>query len=131
MKYISKDHYITEFSPINEPVLSIGLGEKFVVETNDCYCGQFNNTRVLRSQIDPSLINASTGPIYIDGVVPGDVICVHIHKITLENQGVMLTYPGLGPLGEFIHSEDTKIIPVRDHKAFFSKDIILPIEPMI
>ena len=68
MKHISKDHYITAFASNYEPVICIDLGERIVIETNDCYCGQFKSTKVLRSQIDSSLINASTGPIYIRGV---------------------------------------------------------------
>ncbi len=131
MKHISKDHYITAFASNYEPVTCIDLGERIVIETNDCYCGQFKSTKVLRSQIDSSLINASTGPIYIRGVAPGDVICVQIHKIILDDQGVMLTYPGLGPLGEYIHGQDTKIIPIKEGYAYFSHGISFPVEPMI
>ena len=43
----------------------------------------------------------------------------------------MLTYPGLGPLGEYIHGQDTKIIPIKEGYAYFSHGISFPVEPMI
>jgi amidase len=131
MKIIKKTKYITSFTRNNEPISWINLGETIIVETNDCYCGQIQNENILRSEINGSLVNASTGPIYIKDTFPGDVICVEIRNIQLDNQGLMLSYPGLGPLGDLIYEQDTKIIPIKNGKACFNKEIKFSINPMI
>lgn len=131
MEIIKRTNYITSFSSNHKPVNWKDLEEPFIVETNDCYCGQIQTENILRSEINGTLINASTGPIYIKDTFPGDVICVEIRKIQLDPQGLMLTYPGLGPLGDLIDEQDTKIIPIIDGEAYFNKEIKLPINPMI
>ena len=131
MKIIRKNNRITTFSKEHSPVVSVSLEENFIVETIDCYCGQIKNKKDLRSQIDSSLVNASTGPIFIKDTFPGDIICVTIHKIRLDSQGLILTFPGLGPLGDLIFQENTRILPVKDGLAYFNEKIIIPVNPMI
>src|SRR5690554_3045936 len=131
MELIKKDNYITSFSRNHKPISWKDLGETFIIETNDCYCGQIQSENHLRSEIDGTLMNPSTGPIYINDTFPGDVICVDIKKIQLDAKGIMPTYPGLGPLGDLIQDQDSKIIPIIDGFAYYNKDIKLPINPMI
>ncbi len=131
VKHIDSSHLIYAFSPDNPPIASVELDEPFWVDCLDCYGGQIRSEQDLRPEIDTSLIDASTGPITVNGVKAGDVIKVRIYEISLGAQGVMVTAPGLGPLGDLIEKANTKIIPIRNGKAIFSDDIKLPLRPML
>lgn len=130
-KVIKKDNVIYNFSPIHKPIDTVDLGEDFWVETDDCYSGQIKTEKDLRPNIDISIMDAATGPIRVNGVVAGDVICVSIKEIELASQGIMVTSPGLGTLGEMIKEADTKIIPLKGGYAYFSEKIKLPLTPMV
>lgn len=131
MQVITGDKVIYRFSPTNPAVAKVKLGEEFWVETNDCYSGQIKTERDLRPHIDTAIMDAATGPIAIEGTLPGDVICVTIQAIELNEYGIMPTSPGLGPLGELISEPDTKIIPIKDGYAYFAPPLKLPLTPMI
>ncbi|HHT50391.1 MAG TPA: acetamidase [Eubacteriaceae bacterium] len=131
MKIIKSTNYITSFSKKHTPKAQIELNQPFIIETRDCYGSQIKDHTILRSQIDGSLMNPATGPIFIKEVFPGDVISIEIIKIQLNNNGLMLTFPGLGPLGDLIVDQHTKIIPIKDGYANFNKDIRFFIRPMI
>ncbi|MGB4301945.1 MAG: acetamidase/formamidase family protein, partial [Acetomicrobium sp.] len=107
------------------------LDEPFWVDCLDCYGGQIRSERDLRPEIDISAMDASTGPIAVNGVKASDTIKIRIYDILLANQGVMVTAPGLGPLGDLIEKADTKIIPIRNGEAIFSDAIKLPLRPML
>lgn len=131
MKTIKKDKVIYSFSPNNSPIGTVKLNEVFWIETEDCYGGQIKTEKDTRPNIDTSIMDASTGPVKIEDVYAKDTICVEILKIQIASQGVMVTAPGLGPLGDFIKTADTKIIPIEDNIAYFSDDIKLPLTPMV
>ena len=114
MKVLSKDHVIYFFNQENPACYRVEDGETFWVETDDCYSGQIKDASVKRPDIDISIMDCSVGPIYIEGAMPGDTLCVEILAIQFAPQGVMVTSKGLGVLGERIQEPDTKIIPIRD-----------------
>lgn len=131
MRSISSEHVIYAFSPENPAAAEIALGEDFVVETLDCYGGAIKTERDLRTEIKLPGINPATGPIAFAGVLPGEIICVEVKEISVADQGVMVAFPSLGPLGDMIHSVSTKIIPVKDKIAHFSDTISMAVSPMI
>ncbi|MBS4172323.1 acetamidase/formamidase family protein [Bacillus sp. FJAT-49736] len=131
MKFFEKKHYITSFTAENKPKYYADLGEAFQVETHDCYGGAFTSESQLRTSVDLEYINPATGPIYINGVKKGDILCVDILNIELDSQGVMVLYPGMGTLGEKVKVEDTKIIPVNNGIFSFNQDLQFSIMPMI
>lgn len=131
MKTFSKDRTILHFSPDNPPAYEAASGDTFRVEMEDCYLGQIKTPSVLRPQIDVSIMDAAVGPIRILGAEPGDILEVEVCDIELAPQGVMVTSPGLGVLGDRITEPHTRIIPIRNGYAQFSDDIRLPLTPMI
>lgn len=131
MRIISNMDKISYFSSQNKPVAAVEPEEIFYLMTVDCYNGQINNERVLRKDIDSSEINLATGPIYIKGVYPRDTIAVEILDIELLGNGVMPITPGMGILGNFVRQPSTKIIEINGSEASFTKDISLPLCPMI
>lgn len=131
MKIFAKDKVIFSFSKENEPVYFVDNGETFWVETDDCYSGQIKSEKILRPDIDISIMDCSVGPISVANAEPGDILCIEVLAIQLAEQGVMVTSPGLGVLGERIEKADTKIIPIKDGFAVFNDKIRLPLTPMI
>jgi len=131
MKVVKKENVIYDFSSQNKPIASVKLYEDFWVETEDFYCGQIKTEKDLRPNIDISIMFASTGPIEIENIMEGDTICITIKEIILNSQGVMVTSPKLGVLGDMIYELNTKIITIKDGYAYFSKEIKLPLTPMI
>jgi amidase len=75
--------------------------------------------------------NPATGPIYVKTTRPGDALVVKIQDIKVGRKGIMLAIPGLGILGDKVTVSTTKIVPIIDGRAVFSKDITLPLNLMI
>lgn len=131
MRVIPKDKVIFSFNTTNPASYTVQDGETFWVEADDCYSGQITDASVRRPDIDISIMDCAVGPIHVEGAHPGDTLCVEVMAIDLAPQGVMVTSPGLGVLGDRITEPDTKIIPVHDGFAYFSDAIRIPLTPMI
>ncbi|MCK1977326.1 acetamidase/formamidase family protein [Jeotgalicoccus huakuii] len=131
MKKLERNQTINHFTPDLKAVMSVDLGERFVVETHDCYGGQVQDEHTSRWDIDRSIINLATGPIYINGLKAGDVVKLDIDNIELGSSGIMMTDTGLGVLGDTIQKDSTKILPVEDGFVKFSERLCLPVKPMI
>ena len=115
----------------NQPVLYVDSGERFVVETEDCFSHQIvESDDVLNDNFDYSRVNPATGPIFVNGCQPGNTLKVTIHKIEVESQGVVEVYPGWGPLGNKVEKAATKIVSISEGGAKFGK-YLLPLHPMI
>lgn len=131
MKNLKKDSVIYHFSPDNPSKYFVEDGEEFWVETEDCYSGQIKTTSDLRPNIDISIMDASVGPIAVNGAEAGDTLCIEVINIELANQGVMVTSLGLGTLGTMINEATTKIIKINNGYANFFDKFKIPVNPMI
>ena len=131
MKKLEKNKFVTSFSSEHEPAYKVTLGETFTVETYDCYSGAFTSEKQLRTDVDIPYINPATGPIFVEGLRAGDTLRVEIVDIQLDESGVMMLYPGMGPLGHLVTVMDTKIMPIVDDKVIFSDSLHIPLRPMI
>jgi amidase len=80
---VRPESYSYVFSPYREPVARVKLGERVIIYTDDAFESQ------IRSEADvPSValrnakfLNPQTGPVYIEGVEPGDTLVVRIERI--------------------------------------------------
>lgn len=131
MQVLGKDKVIFSFNRNNPFVYSVEDRETFWVETDDCYSGQIQDEKTLRTDIDISIMDCAVGPIEVKGAECGDVLRIDILAIETADHGVMVTTPGLGVLGDRIDKGNTKIIPVRDGFAYFSDTLRIPLTPMI
>lgn len=121
---------IYAFSKDNEPVMRVASGTTVEIETYDCFTNQLKTTDQFQS-LDWDQINPATGPIYVEGAEPGDILAVKIENIELAAEGVMAVGPGLGVLGKRMEKYEAKPIPIRDGYAIFNDDIHIPLNPMI
>ena len=73
--HFEPSRYYNTFSFAHEPVLRIRPGDRVVTRTIDARGGDHTGTRVTHGP------NPQTGPFYIEGAEPGDVLVVRLEKI--------------------------------------------------
>jgi len=130
LKVVTSDKVIYTFRPDMEPVQKILPDEIVEVETNDCFLNQIENEEQLIDEIDFSKINPATGPIYVEGAEPGDVLKIEILKINLPDKGIMIVAPNEGVLGSFVERAQTRVVKIENKVCHF-KSISIPAKPMI
>jgi acetamidase/formamidase len=70
--------FYRQFSALNKPVLTVAPGDTIHTTTVDAGGTDENNIRRVAGG------NPETGPFYIEGAMPGDVLVVHIDKLRLN-----------------------------------------------
>lgn len=131
MKTISRDvGIIYEFNETNQPIATVASGSIVRVETYDCFKNQIDSEDMALTDLDWDQINPATGPIFVEGAKPGDLLKVTIHTIEIDSQGVMLVGPNLGVMGHQIDKLNAKILPIENDKILFN-ELLLPLNKMI
>jgi formamidase len=78
------------------PILRIAPGDRVVLETRDALDGQItaasNAADVTRTDLRPA--HALTGPVYVEGAEPGDLLEVRIQAVRPEPFGFTVQVPG-------------------------------------
>jgi amidase len=107
---------VFSYSATHAPAATVRPGDRFVVETESAF-GEFplapgdDLSGLEQTRCDPL-----TGPIYVEGAMPGDVLEVHIEHITVEGLGLQGVLPDIGILDwprlplEFHPIEDGQIV---------------------
>lgn len=131
MTVFKKDKTIASFSANMTANYTVNLGDTIQVETFDCYGGQVNSSQILRPDIDLGIMNQATGPFYVNELTTNDVLKIDIKNIELDDYGIMLTSKGLGILGDTIKQPETKLLLVKNDYIQFTKDLHIPVQPMI
>ena len=80
------------------PILQVNPGEQVVVETRDALDGQITRDSTVEDvrRVDLMKAHALTGPIYVEGAEPGDLLEVKIQAIQPEPFGFTVQAPGFG-----------------------------------
>lgn len=115
----------------NVPAARAKSGDTVRFETLDCFGGQLKSEDELLGGLDWNNVNPATGPLFVEGAMPGDVLKVEILNIELGNHGVMVGAPGEGITGNVVCGEVTKILPVEDGIIKFNDKLSFPVSPMI
>lgn len=86
--------------PDIEPILNVEEGEEVVLQTRDALDGQFdsNTTEADFAQLDAGPIHPVTGPVYVEGARPGDLLEVEFNEIRPEPWAFTAIIPGFGYL---------------------------------
>lgn len=106
MQRLSRDrehlHYV--FDPAVPPAIEVEPGESFVVETEDAFSGALFEEGVLpvpeqfpELGSTPPRVNPVTGPVYVNGVGPGDLLAVTLERIEPAPAGVHAIVDGWEP----------------------------------
>jgi amidase len=126
MQKISKDHVVRTFDATHPPAARVQPGEVFVMETNDRF-RDWNDGK----QWPMEQLTVMTGPVFIEGAQPGQVLAVDILDIrpTL-GFGYVITIPGYGAFKDRVEFRK-KIVPIEGNQIRYSDKIILPFAPNV
>jgi amidase len=128
---ITRDKAFFAFSPEVEPVLRVRQGEEVHLTTHDCFSGQLKTTADTLETLDWSITNPATGPVYIEGTKPGDILRIDLHEVKATGPSVMVAVPKVGALGDFITEEETVIVEHRGDTVVFKDRVVVKQNPMI
>ncbi|MCM3742132.1 acetamidase/formamidase family protein [Oceanobacillus luteolus] len=121
---------IYEFNKENKPTKTVAPGTTLTIETYDCFEDQIQTEDTVIERIDWNRINPATGPVFIEGAEPGDILKVKIEKIDVNDQGVMAVVPELGVMGDSIEKMEAKIMEIKDGKVHFN-GVEAPLNTMV
>ena len=131
MLRISKENKIYQMCKANKPVTSVQSGAIVEFETADAFNDQVTSEEQGINRLDWDQINPATGPVYVEGAEVGDVLKVHIQKITIADQGVMAAIPDAGLFGDLVTEPEVKVLKISDGYVHFNDSIKVPTNPMI
>lgn len=131
MKRVPRTSAVYRMSKSNPVAMMVKPGETFTVEAQDCYSGNLKGPGDRFTKEMWPTVNPATGPIYVNGAMPGDILRVEIQKITTADHAVMCVERGAGALADRIEGIETTILPIRDGKLFVRENLALPMRPMI
>lgn len=131
MKVITREHITHVLSKDNAPCERIASGELVAFETYDCFTNRFlpEGTDYYNTPKLPG--NPATGPLYVEGAMPGDMLKLEILDIELGPVGIVMLGPNNGNEREFFERRLIRRVPVHDGFAWYSDKVRLPIRPMI
>ncbi len=122
---------VYKMAPGNPPAARAADGETVRFETLDCFGSQMTREDQVMGGLDWSSINPATGPLFVEGAQPGDILKVEILSIDLDDHGVIADGPGEGVIGKVLTEEATRIYPVQDGVIRLSDKLSVPVQPMI
>jgi acetamidase/formamidase len=115
------------------PVIEVESGETVELEAADASGGQLNarsTTEDVR-RLDLGKVNPITGPVYVKGAEPGDVLAVEIRSLKPHDWGWTANIPGFGLLADEFPEPWLNISEVDEaaRTVQFAPDITLPFSP--
>jgi formamidase len=80
------------------PIVRCEPGDEVVLETRDAFDGQMGPHATLDTVAAPNLdvVHPLTGPVYVDGAQPGDLLEVEILEVVPDSYGYTVQVPGFG-----------------------------------
>ncbi len=128
---VPRDITFYAFGPHLTPAASVDQGEEVILETYDCFQGQIVKETDLATNLNWSNINPATGPVYINGVKPGDVVKIDLLEVKVADQAVITAIPGEGAIPDLITEVETAVLPVSGDHLIFKNKLRIPLKPMI
>ena len=128
---LARDRIAYAFDPTHAPVLEIDPGDTVVFETWDARTGTIQRDQDLLDHNHPLGTNPATGPVWVRGARPGDVLAVRLSRIDLAESGFIAVKAGQGLLAHLTAEYATRMVPVHDGSAWFGDRLRLPLRPMV
>lgn len=131
MLTIHTDTKVHAMAKENAPAARCKDGDTVCFETLDCFGCQLTREDQRMGGLDWSNINPATGPLFVEGAMPGDVLKVEILSIELDDHGVMIHSEGERVTGSAVKGDVTKILPIENGCAKFNEKLSFELHPMI
>lgn len=115
----------------NEPRLAIAPGDVVEIECMEASGAQVapGDTAEAIGALDFGRVNPLTGPIFVEGARPGDLLCVEILDFQEQGWGWTGVIPGFGLLADDFPEPYLKISELGGEKIEFLPGIEIPEEP--
>jgi amidase len=127
---VARDQSVFSLSADAAPAVSIRPGESLVLDTADCFSDQVQSAADTPGAVDWSHINPATGPVFVEGAEPGDVLSVFIERIDVAPRGVMAVSGDFGVLRDRFEGISFAMIDIEDGFANVAGARV-PVRPMI
>lgn len=131
MLELSSKNTIYSFSKENKPAVYIKSGDTLAIEAIDALANQIRNDEDKLDAINWDCVNPATGPVYIEGAEPGDILKATILKIDVDSKGVVAAGEGMGLLGNRLKGKVSRILLIENGQVVFNKNLRIPANPMI
>jgi len=130
---LTKDQTHNKFSSAIPPILTVPSGAVIEAFTEDASDEQFRlgSTMEDLDKLDFEPIHPLTGPVFVEGALPGDILKVTLHKITLGDWGWNAIIPGFGFLADTFDLKYLKTYELGPDKKSvrFNDKINIPLRP--
>ena len=113
------------------PAARVPDGALVELETADCFSDQIRRDDDRLEAVDWDEINPATGPVFVEGARPGDVLAVEIERIEVAAQGVMAASEDFGVLADRLTGTEHRIVPIEDGFALLPGAVRVEVRPMI
>jgi acetamidase/formamidase len=112
------------------PVLEVDSGDTVELAVTDASGGQLDRDSSVEAvaALDFSRVNPVTGPVFVKGAQPGDVLEVEILSLRPRDWGWTAIIPGFGLLADEFPEPWLRISTIANGVAFLD-DVELPFEP--
>lgn len=128
---ITRNDVIYKMSRDNTPVANVNPGETVVFETYDCYQGQLLPEESTMDQVDRRFVNPATGPVYVNGAMPGDMLKITIEQLKLGPVGILDIGKNPGAFKGCVEGTAINRIRVIDQMLHYNDRLQIPAKPMI
>jgi formamidase len=97
------DRCHTRWHPDIPPALRCSPGDEVILHTRDAVDGQLSmaSTHDDLPRVNRTIVHPLTGPVYVDGAEPGDLLVVELLEISTGSFGYTAQFPGFG----FLHDD--------------------------
>lgn len=86
MQELNDERVLFAFARDLEPALTVASGETVRIRTQDCFGNQVQTPEDELDEINWDRINPATGPVFVEGAVPGGALKVTIENIELDRK---------------------------------------------
>lgn len=115
LRRLKADKFFTVWKPEMKEAYKVALNEVCLIETSHGMPGLVSREGIFSEASPDSVINPQTGPVYVEGIEPGDSLAIDILDIQPGDWGYC----------------SGKIFEFKDGYAIFSDKLKLPLEPML
>ena len=115
----------------HQPLLSVASGAEVTLETQDASGGQLTSHSTVAeiATLNFDRVNPVTGPIFVEGAMPGDVLEVELLNIDPGAWGWTAQIPGFGLLADQFPEPWVHVWTLDGPRAPFRDGISVPLEP--
>lgn len=130
---LGAEHTHNKFSRAIPPAIRVPSGSIVEAYTQEATGGQLDTESTVDDlmNVDLDLVHALTGPVYVEGAEPGDVLAVRLLEIEADDWGWMAIFPGFGFLADEFDEPVLRTFPLNksENVLEFTENIRVPLKP--